>query len=299
MKRIIKLIVIAIISLSTTQIIIAQNVQSEAQSTNEKYEGQEKKEVYDKLDLKNKKPVPYVPTREADVIWEKTVWRMVDLRQKVNLPLYYPTDPIGNRMSLVNLLLYGIDNEGLNAYDPDDPEATTEFDILMTAEQVKKSMGAKQDTQSITKADGSIKDEIIDLPPQKHEIKKLLIKEKWYFDKNYSRMKVRIIGLCPIRLYHKEDNPDMYVMKKTFWVYYPEARPILANHPVFNRHNDAQRITFDDYFRQRQFTGHIFSESNVYNNRQINEYRSGVEVLWEAEKIENKIFRMEHDMWEF
>lgn len=299
MKRIIKIIVITIISLSSTQIIIGQNVQSEVQNNNEKFEDQEKKEVYEKEDMKNKKPVPYVPTREADVIWEKTVWRMVDLRQKVNLPLYYPTDPIGNRMSLVNLLLYGINNEGLKVYDPDDPEATTEFDVLMTAEQVNKSMGAGKEVTEITQADGTTRSDTVDSPPQKHEIKKLLIKEKWYFDKNYSRMKVRIIGLCPIRLYHKEENPDMYVMKKTFWVYYPEARPILANHPVFNRNNDAQRITFDDFFRQRRFTGHIFSESNVYNNRQINEYRSGIEVLWEAEKIENKIFRMEHDMWEY
>jgi gliding motility associated protien GldN len=158
-------------------------------------------------------------------------------------------------------------------------------------------MGAFTDTTTITGADGTQKEKIIKEGPQKHQVKKLLVKEKWFFDKNYSRIRVRVVGLCPIRLYHKEDNPEMYVMKKTFWVYYPEARPILANHPVFNRNNDAQQITFDDYFRQRRFNGYIFAESNVYNNRQINEYKSGIKVLWEAERVEKEIFRLEHDMW--
>ena len=32
------------------------------------------------------------------------------------------------------------------------------------------------------------------------EITRLLVKEKWYFDRRYSTMKVRIIGLCPVRV---------------------------------------------------------------------------------------------------
>jgi gliding motility associated protien GldN len=283
------------------QILKAQDV-SESQSGPEgshAFEAMQKTEVYEKKDIKQKDPVPYIPVREADVIWEKTIWRMIDLRQTLNMPLYYPTDPIGDRMSITDLLLYGIKNEGLNAYDPEDPEAINEFDIRMTPEQVEKALGAKTDTQSVQTASGTLEDKIIEQGPQKYQVKKLLVKEKWYFDKNYSRMFVRIVGLCPVRLYHKEDNPEMYVMKRTFWVYYPEARPILANHPVFNRNNDAQRITFDDYFMQRRFDGTIFAESNVYNNRQINEYKSGIETLWEAERIEHNIFIMEHDMWVF
>ena len=32
------------------------------------------------------------------------------------------------------------------------------------------------------------------------DITRLLVKEKWYFDRRYSIMKVRIIGLCPVRV---------------------------------------------------------------------------------------------------
>ena len=37
--------------------------------------------VYDPIHLQDKKPIPYSSVREADVVWEKRVWRIMDLRQ--------------------------------------------------------------------------------------------------------------------------------------------------------------------------------------------------------------------------
>jgi hypothetical protein len=37
----------------------------------------------------------------------------------MNFPLYYPEEPIGDRMSLISLLMWGIQNQGLTAYDED------------------------------------------------------------------------------------------------------------------------------------------------------------------------------------
>lgn len=44
-------------------------------------------EVYVKEHIPHKKAVPYEYIREADVMWSKIVYRMIDLRQKQNLPL--------------------------------------------------------------------------------------------------------------------------------------------------------------------------------------------------------------------
>ena len=88
-----------------------------------------KTEVYVNEHIPFKSPIPYPYVREADVMWSKIVWRMIDLREKQNLPLYYPTKPIGKRMNITSVLLSGIDNEGLTAYSPDD--WLNEFKVLI------------------------------------------------------------------------------------------------------------------------------------------------------------------------
>jgi len=261
-----------------------------------------KTEVYVKENIPQKKAVPYPYVREADVMWSKIVWRMVDLREKMNMPLYYPTRPIGNRMSLMDLLLYGIDNEGLTAYDPNDP--LNEFKIQMTKEQIDMALDAGVDTIRTTDVNtGELVTKIVPKERRTDEVKQILVKEKWYFDKTHSVMKVRIVGLSPIRMYYRPEdigNPDAPIqMRQTFWIYYPEARNLLANHEIFNRHNDAQQISFDDFFWQRRFNSYIFKESNVYNNRRIGEYSLGIESLYESERIKEYIFNFEHDLWEY
>lgn len=271
--------------------------------TNKDVQAQDlKTEVYVKEHIPNKKPIPYPYVREADVTWSKVIWRMVDLREKQNLPLYYPSKPIGKRMNLTDLLLFGIDNEGLTAYSPDDD--LNEFKIPMTKEQIDIRFDALPDTQKIQDINtGQLIETVIPGERKTEEIKQLLIKEKWYFDKQHSTMKVRILGICPIRIYNRLDDqglPTEEIIKQmTFWVYYPEARNLLARHEVFNRQNDAQQISFDDFFFQRRFGSYIYKESNVYDNRRIGSYTSGIETLYEAEAIKNEIFTYEHDLWEY
>ena len=36
--------------------------------------------VYIPEHLPSRKPIPYVPLREADVMWQKRIWRVIDLR---------------------------------------------------------------------------------------------------------------------------------------------------------------------------------------------------------------------------
>jgi gliding motility associated protien GldN len=267
-----------------------------------------KKEVYDKVNIPFKKPIPYPDVREADVMWSKIIWRMVDLREKQNLPLYYPTTPIGERMSLISLLLYGIDNEGLQVYNPS--SGFDEFKIAMTKDDIDVNLDAVEKKTQVVDANNNTLDTTYKQDRQVEQVKKLLIKEKWFFDKQHSTMQVRILGLCPIRVFPRqiagqennaeagEDEADV-TMKQVFWVYYPEARNLLASHPVYTRFNDAQPISYDDLFMQRRFSGYIFKETNVYNNRRIEEYSTGIEALLEADRIKQYLFEVEHDLWEY
>jgi gliding motility associated protien GldN len=260
------------------------------------------KEVYVREHIPHKTPVPYEYIREADVMWSKIIYRMVDLRQKQNLPLYYPTKPIGGRMNFVDLILYGIDNEGVRAFSTND--VLNEFTAQMTIDQIDEAFDAGTDTiKTPNPSTGFLEEIVVENPRKTDEVKKLLVKEKWFFDKNHSVMKVRIVGISPIRVYNRMDEEGMpteqVLQEQTFWVYFPEVRPLLANHEVFNRNNDSQRISFDDFFMQRRFTSHIFAVSNVYDNRWNNSYTMGVDALIEADKQKEWLFNIEHDLWEY
>ena len=67
---------------------------------------------------------------------------------------------------------------------------------------------------------------------------------------------------------------------------------------MFNRKNDAERRTYEDIFWKRQFESTVIKVSNVYD-RQIRAYKSNIDALLEAEKIEEEIFNFEHDVWHF
>lgn len=268
--------------------------------------GQDTKvEVYEKIHIPHKKPIPYPYTREADVMWSKTVWRMVDLREKMNLPLFYPLTPIGERMSLTSLIFYGIDNEGLTAYDP--YKDVDEFKVPMTKEDLETSMDNKAKEVEVQDTTGVMTKKTVAGERKMEQIKKILIKEKWFFDKNYSTMQVRIQGICPIRVYPREikgsTNPDdesaEMILKKICWIYYPEARNLFSSHPVYNKFNDSQQASFDDLFMQRRFTGYIYAESNVYDNRRVQDYTTGFETLLESDRIKESIMNTEHDLWEY
>lgn len=253
--------------------------------------------VYMKEHVLGRKPIPYQHLREADVMWSKTVWRKIVLTEKMNHPLYYPTEKMADRKSLIDLLLWAIDNEGLTAYNSDDP--FNEFGVPMTKEQINVKFDAVDEEVEV-EFDGIKEIRIIPGEIKSSEVKEIIVKELWFFDKQRSTLDVRIIGLCPIRQFLKDaDNPETVTRKQTFWVYFPEVRRVFANNPVFNPMNDAESRTFDDLFHKRMFSSYIERESNSYNQRGIAEYSSGLEALLEAERIKEKIFNFEHDLWEY
>ncbi|MBA3971300.1 MAG: gliding motility protein GldN, partial [Bacteroidetes bacterium] len=130
------------------------------------------------------------------------------------------------------------------------------------------------------------------------QICKYWVKEDWFYDKQRSVMEVRIIGICPL-IEKLTDNGDRTGGDKPlFWIYFPEARPVLAISEVFMRKNDAERRTFDDIFWKRMFSSYVRKESNVYD-RGIYDYKSGLDLQLESERVKNDIFIYEHDLWHF
>lgn len=254
-------------------------------------------DVYERIHIPKKKPIPYVYIREADVMWSKDIWRIIDLRERMNQPLYYPLQPIGQRMSFMSLILHGISEYNLQAFKDDKYKLFTS-ETMIGIKEILSSLEA--DTLFIGTPDErvTIKTELV---------KKLLVKEKWYFDKQHSTMQVRIVGVAPLKVYNKsliDASGNQIVSPEVstevlFWIYFPHYRELFARHDTYNPLSDAQNISFDDLFIQRRFSSYIFGESNVYDNRFIPDYMTGDDILLEAERIKQSIFEFEHDIWEY
>lgn len=255
--------------------------------------------AYSRTDLGNRKPTTLPFVREADVMWRKKVWRIIDLREKMNQPMYFPTKEIDKRFNLVNLLIEGIKNGKLTAYDAKNDD---EFKVPMTFEQVKEAFGATTRTQKVRDVDtGELKEKVVSGEIRSEEVKQFMVKEEWYFDKQTSTMNVRIIGICPIQEFYREGdtNQEAVQRRQVFWIYYPEAREILAANEMFNTQNTARNASFDDVFLKRKFNSYIVKEENIYNNRDISQYLSSKDAMLESKKIENSIFDYEQNLWEY
>ena len=263
--------------------------------------------IYQKENVPYRKPVPLPYLREADVTWSKLIWRNVDLREKSNHHLYYPTKPMGTRMSLMDLLINHIKPSENNpnpliVYDDED------FKVPLKLEEINLRLGAEEVTQTITDFDAITgrefeRTETITTEAKPAEVLQLLVKEQWYFDRQHSMFRVRILALCPVRIsyrkYEAGNETDDLQRRQVFWVPYEDIRPILVQQEVYNRFNDLNSLSYDDVFLQRLFSGYIYQESNVYDNRIISDYAIGKMALYESQRIQEFIFNFEQDLWEY
>jgi gliding motility associated protien GldN len=264
--------------------------------------------AYDrKTTYENRKVQPYPHLRQADAMWSRKVWREIDLREKVNHPFYYPAiqpgqEKVNDRRSLIDVIMDAVTEGSITAYG--NAIYDDEFKIEMTQEEIKKIGGAREEIIEVpdwaSDDPDAMKDTLYKVEFDHTTVKKWRLKEVWYFDKQRSVMDVRIIGICPM-----QEGKDEVTGEPTgffdplFWVYFPEARNILANTEIFNlMKNDAERRTYDDIFWKRMFSSYIIKQSNVMD-RKLNEYMIGLDAVLKSEEVKAELFNIEHDLWEY
>ncbi len=273
--------------LALSNIAVAQQPDNILTESSDPNAGQPIDDIVEKRISVEKRLLPYDHVREADIFWEKRIWRVIDIREKMNLPFAYP------ERRFFSILMDAATAGEITVYSTEDDKFTNK----LVPDEVA-SMGATIDT--VITFDPETYEEQLqvvrnDLNPD--DVKRFRLKEVWFFDEETSTLQVRILGIAPL-IDVKDENGNFRYEKPMFWVYYPEAREILSRERVFNFGNDASPITWEDLMEMRYFSSYIYKESNV-RDRRLQDYLSGVDLLLEADKIKQDIFNFEHDLWSY
>ncbi|HEX5742885.1 MAG TPA: gliding motility protein GldN [Flavobacteriaceae bacterium] len=300
MKFIKNIILILILFITTN------SLWSQANLLNAKDPSEIGKKNQKQLIADNDEPLPYGFVDDRDILWSKVVWEYIDLNERLNLPLYYPTESnqiSSDRRSLFETLLNGINTGKITQVYDDDY-----FTQKLTAANISKRL-VRVDTADggfavlNTNPNANIEEYIDRTALTSQSIIGFEIKGVWYFDKKLGELKYRLLGIAPmapdIQRIGRGGDPNEKI--PVFWVYYPDARDVLHRMKIFNPKNSAYPISFDHVLNSRRFSAVITREENIYGNRKISDYIRGNSLfqVLEAEKIKDGIRNKELDMWNY
>lgn len=287
-------------------IFMAGAFTSKAQSVIDAEDDNNFNNFYTKTLTKEKRAMPYAYLRENDVVWETAVWRTIDFREKFNqffyFPIYRPNSPSENqqgRASLVKVLMKAFEDGAIECYKDDDLLIPIDYEEMM-----KSITGTHTISYDIydewDEVIGSV-DTVITEEFDPSEVYSCKIKEYWYIDKQDTRQKVRITGLCLMYNQCKDRDGDRECNTfPLFWVPMNDmrVRNVLVTYNCFDENNINAERTYDDVFITRYFDSFVTRESNRFN-RQISDYLTGTDAIMESLNVEDKLFNLESDMWEY
>jgi gliding motility associated protien GldN len=239
--------------------------------------------------------VPWPYLREADVMFSRRIERVIDTREKINLCMKWPKNP------MYDLIYKAVTEKGtLTPYKSDSLWQGS----ILTAEDVLKLGSYDKNIQVYPDPNDPYYaiDSVIPVRFKPEEILKYKLVEEWIFDRNTSEMYVRILAIAPMYRPVAGSTGIELPEQEMFFVDYREARKLFVNEELYNRFNDAGRLTYDDFFEQRLFSSYITKESNDYDYaiRQFEEFKADpYEALLKGEEIKSKLFEFEHDLWEY
>ena len=251
---------------------------------------------YIKHENKYNRILEYPFIREDDILWVKSYLQRIDLREKKNHPLYFPLYPVDEgrgiqRKNLYTILIESLRSGDLTAYEDQS------FQTVKSLDQIEKTLFS---IDTIEYEDPGTFEWVTRIDTQKvgpDQFKEFLIYEDRFFDKKRSVLETRIVGICPIvELY--DDNTGQLEKEKLFWIWYPQARRILANSPIYSEFTPSAKLSYDEFFLKRMFSSVITKESNLYD-RSISDYKKGMHQLLEADLIKQDIRSFESDLWEY
>lgn len=228
-------------------------------------------------------PVKSLEKVEAkDVMWHRRLWREIDLTEKINQHLYFGDSKANRNYCLYDILNKYIQKGAIKVYGTENDNFTKE----LTINELNNKTG---DSVFV---DGKLTYKQL----ESKDVVKFWLKEDWFFDAKYSEIKVRIIGICPVKI-KKDKDGNILGYEQLFWLYFPNVRGALVNYEPFQKHDGEPRISFDDVFTyKRMFNSYIIVRSGN-KLRELKQNKTELDKKLEKEKTKIYFFNKENQLW--
>lgn len=255
--------------------------------------------AFDKSFINDRTPLPYEHLRWDDALFAEKVWREVDLREKMNMPFRYQAEDDNGDQRFISILLKAVRSGEVTAFNDD------RFTEFMDSAGVRGiTAGGPSDTTAVYDINDPskiVKYTVTQASFDAGSVMKLRIKEEWVFDRESSRMFVRILGIAPLKTQFLPNGQERG-SSPMFWIYYPDLRPTLAKYEVYNPKNmGTGRMTWEELFESRMFSSYVI-KSTLDNpgNRTIKQMiKDPILALLEGDNIKERIFNYEQDLWSY
>ncbi len=229
-----------------------------------------------------------------NVVWLRVLYREIDLKKEANSPLYYPTEPIGDRMNLFTLMFKLLGEGKLIAYEyiDDRREVFTEqykvdFEKFLKTHHIIYKKNGTGPTASF------VIDES-DIPS--NEVLTYYIKEAYYFDQATGTFGTEVLALCPIRM--REGDFGENLRMPLFWVPYENIRPYISRSLIMtSNYNNALTYTTDDFFQLKMYKGDIIKTTNMMNQTLAEQFPDSAKYKHAQDSIDKQMKNFEAKLW--
>ena len=247
--------------------------------------------------------------RWDDVVWSREVYRVIDMREKQNYQMYFPMRANDQYRSLFRLILDAI-CKGVPVYKRGarDIKPIFEDSLRLEGEELSKVFAYDNNNEyNLIKVNPVTKQSTIVNDMYNKYVKnqfKFLIQEVVFFDKHTSRMYSKIMAIAPLYALHPDNTQSVesfrYFQESVLcWFAFDELRPTLAKQYIIPNGNDAQRLTYDDFFAQKLYSSYLLGDSNMFNRMLLEVSVNPNKIRKEQKRIETELLNFEEDLWEY
>jgi len=234
----------------------------------------------------------------AHIVWLREMYRYIYLEEDNNAALYYPVQPVGDRMNLFTTIFKLLADGRITAYNFrfDGREVFTDAEKLNFEERFLKiynvayqKQGSGDNTRFIV--------EDINIPSS--EVLIYQIKEGHYFDAATGAYKTKVTAICPILVQKDYDIGGNETKNPLFWIPYENLRPYLARTLIMTSDlNNVMTYSVDDFFTKGMYKGEIVKTVNLRDLSLAQQVGNDPELLKLAQdSIENQLKAFKDQLW--